>query len=144
MYLYRYINRNDRSPTAYLAKLLNAADCGFMQSGTRDVFSCSAINLCISSETDNEYSRVNACWLSVAIVIYLYDDERERRWNRRMVYRLVSLGGHAASCPWRNLFGCRIECGTVDRLFALYCALSHAERAARCRHVPGNITLGNR
>lgn len=39
---------------AYLAKLLNAADCGFMQSGTRDVFSCSAINLCISSETDNE------------------------------------------------------------------------------------------
>lgn len=42
-------------PTAYLAKLLNAADCGFIQSGTRDVFSCSAINLCISSETEKKY-----------------------------------------------------------------------------------------
>lgn len=49
---------------AYLAKLLNAADCGFMQSGTRDVFSCSAINLCISSETDND---VPACkWMTEA------------------------------------------------------------------------------
>lgn len=48
----------------YLAKLLNAADCGFMQSGTRDVFSCSAINLCISSETDND---VPACkWMTEA------------------------------------------------------------------------------
>lgn len=58
---------------AYLAKLLNAADCGFMQSGTRDVFSCSAINLCISSETDNvvtlgEYRRT--VWVP-------------RRWWRR-------------------------------------------------------------
>lgn len=35
----------------YLAKLLNAADCGLMHSGTRDVCSCSAMNLCISSET---------------------------------------------------------------------------------------------
>lgn len=35
----------------YLAKLLNAADCGLMQSGTLDVCSCSAMNLCISSET---------------------------------------------------------------------------------------------
>lgn len=41
-----------------------------MQSGTRDVFSCSAINLCISSETDNvvtlgEYRRtvwLPRCW----------------------------------------------------------------------------------
>jgi hypothetical protein len=34
---------------AYLAKLLKAADCGFMQSGTRPVCNCSAMNLCISS-----------------------------------------------------------------------------------------------
>lgn len=33
----------------YLAKLLNAADCGLMQSGTLDVWSCSAMNLWISS-----------------------------------------------------------------------------------------------
>lgn len=34
---------------SYLAKLLNAADCGLMHSGTRLVFNCSAMNLCISS-----------------------------------------------------------------------------------------------
>lgn len=33
----------------YLAKLLNAADWGLMQRGTRDVCSCSAMNLWISS-----------------------------------------------------------------------------------------------
>lgn len=33
----------------YLAKLLKAALCGLMHSGTRPVCSCSAINLCISS-----------------------------------------------------------------------------------------------
>lgn len=53
-FFFKSINlRMIRHLRAYLAKLLNAADCGFMQSGTRDVFSCSAINLCISSETDN-------------------------------------------------------------------------------------------
>lgn len=35
--------------TTHLAKLLKAADCGLMQSGTRPVCNCSAINLCISS-----------------------------------------------------------------------------------------------
>lgn len=39
-----------RAPS-YLAKLLNAADCGLMHRGTRDVFNCSAMNLCISSAT---------------------------------------------------------------------------------------------
>lgn len=50
----RTIRVDSHSNVAYLAKLLNAADCGFMQSGTRVVFNCSAINLCISSETDND------------------------------------------------------------------------------------------
>jgi hypothetical protein len=40
---------NEKSFLSYLAKLLKAADCGFIQSGTRPVCSCSAINLCISS-----------------------------------------------------------------------------------------------
>lgn len=35
--------------SSYLAKLLNAALCGFIHNGTRPVWSCSAINLCISS-----------------------------------------------------------------------------------------------
>lgn len=48
------IRVNSHRNVTYLAKLLNAADCGFMQSGTRAVFSCSAINLCISSETSND------------------------------------------------------------------------------------------
>lgn len=38
-----------RLAAPYLAKLLNAADCGLMHSGTRDVCSCSAMNLWISS-----------------------------------------------------------------------------------------------
>lgn len=66
---HRYADRSratcvDSPNVAYLAKLLNAADCGFMQSGTRDVFSCSAINLCISSETDNDvpiHERMTGC-----------------------------------------------------------------------------------
>lgn len=74
LFFFKSINlRMIRHLRAYLAKLLNAADCGFMQSGTRDVFSCSAINLCISSETDNvvtlgEYRRT--VWVP-------------RRWWRR-------------------------------------------------------------
>lgn len=45
---------------SYLAKLLNAALCGFMQSGTRPVCSCSAMNLCISSvsKKKNKKSRI--------------------------------------------------------------------------------------
>lgn len=35
--------------STHLAKLLKAADCGLMQSGTRPVCNCSAMNLCISS-----------------------------------------------------------------------------------------------
>lgn len=38
----------------YLAKLLNAALCGFIQSGTRPVCNCSAMNLCISSVNWNK------------------------------------------------------------------------------------------
>lgn len=45
---WRCVARRRRRPS-YLAKLLKAADCGLMQSGTLLVFSCSAINLCISS-----------------------------------------------------------------------------------------------
>lgn len=41
-----------RRRPSYLAKLLNAADWGFMQRGTLLVFNCSAINLCISSVTN--------------------------------------------------------------------------------------------
>lgn len=68
---------------AYLAKLLNAADCGFMQSGTRDVFSCSAINLCISSETDNvvtlgEYRRT--VWVPLLGVVEEEGEERTKTW----------------------------------------------------------------
>lgn len=40
--------------SSYLAKLLNAADWGLMHNGTLLVFSCSAMNLCISSAIKNK------------------------------------------------------------------------------------------
>lgn len=44
---------------SYLAKLLNAADWGLMHNGTLLVFSCSAMNLCISSEINWKKKIVN-------------------------------------------------------------------------------------
>lgn len=43
--------KGQAAPQPYLAKLLKAADCGLMHNGTRLVFSCSLMNLCISSAT---------------------------------------------------------------------------------------------
>lgn len=56
---------------AYLAKLLKAADCGFIQSGTRPVCSCSAINLCISSVD------------VVGIVVANENDKMKKKGRRR-------------------------------------------------------------
>lgn len=94
-----------------------------MQSGTRDVFSCSAINLCISSETDN---------------VVTLGEYRRTVWLPRCWWRRERRRGRSARRPGGPRRGRRVvpanllrekEGGgrggkRVDRLFTLRCCRS--------------------
>jgi hypothetical protein len=93
---------------AHLAKLLNAADCGFMQSGTRPVCNCSAINLCISSVRRGR------------------EREREKKFimNCRLIWK-VEVDSPLTCCTDVNLRSQRSSNGSVaaGSKSAVYCLM---------------------
>jgi hypothetical protein len=97
-------NRNDsdknivKSFLSYLAKLLKAADCGFIQSGTRPVCSCSAINLCISSV-------VCVC---VGIVVNGWNEARGRKRER------IDIIKNSCKINYRTISSLNAKCNAMN------------------------------